>query len=231
MKTRTETELTKIINRGLFLLLFGMLVIHFTKLNNLDNRLDNLMVSISPDVRAGEYSHQAINAIPEINVYDYAGAIMERIYFWSNDGEHDYLENINTLSQKAYISTTFKQVLLNDYKELSGSRQTGTPYDPAVNQLSGVVKHLTPYCNELFNEYSVKSLERQSQWLVRVRKIHYDSAATTGNPLRTSPVEYIVRVTRTPIGESINEYGLQVDGWHKQPVRIDENQFQEECNP
>lgn len=170
---------------------------------------EHIKIDIPPDLRSG--STRGIQERHPFNVYAFGYYIFQQMNNWPVEGIEDYKKQINRLS--CYITPRFKGELERDYEqrlkrhELNRTRalqeMTERPYtDKRVYAESGDswVAFYDVNIKETFRSEIVKDIF----------------------------VRYPVRIIRWDVDPECNLWGLALDGFYKNPKRLEGNQQENE---
>jgi len=169
---------------------------------------EHIKIDIPPDLRSG--STRGIQERHPFNVYAFGYYIFQQMNNWPVEGIDDYKKRIHQLS--CYITPEFKGWLERDYErrlkkhELSRTRATQEmperPYNPK-------------------RVYT----ESQDSWVA-----FYDLNVKEnfrGEVVKDIFVRFPVRIVRWDVDPECNLWGLALDGYYKNPSRIELNQQEE----
>lgn len=193
------------INRGLLLsnLVLGIAVVALAI--GLAQSREWITVYIPPDTTEGGF--QTAGMPSAATVYGFAAQILQQIYHWPVDGEVDYVSAIE--SQTPYLTTTFRRQLQADFQRLRNRS--------GLNELRGRARALHPAPDRLYGPERVERLG-PGVWGVEIEYRLVESIEAS--PIKDAVIRYAVRVVRADVNPRGNRWGLQLDGWLRDPVRI-----------
>ncbi len=163
---------------------------------------ERLTLHIPPDL-----SHGAVlraGEVPKPNVYAFAFYIWQQINRWTNDGERDYPKNLYAF--QAYVTPRFRAELLRQLEE-RGRR----------GELVGRVRALHALPGAAYEDTFVEAAG-PGAWTVRIDALIEETVA--GLEVKRAPIRYWLRVIRYEVDPEANPWGLALDGFARDPVRI-----------
>jgi len=164
-----------------------------------------ITVYIPPDTARG--SIQTAGTPGPATVYGFSAQVLQHLNHWPVDGEQDYASAIET--QTPYLTPGFRRQLLEDYDRL-GNRS-------GLNELKGRARALHPAPERLYAPERVQRIG-PGVWGVEIEYRLVESIE--GSPIKDAVIRYAVRVVRADVNPRGNRWGLQLDGWLRDPVRI-----------
>ncbi len=162
---------------------------------------ERLTLHIPPDLSRGAVLRAG--EVPKPNVYAFAFYMWQQINRWPDDGQRDYPKNLYAF--QAYLTPRFRAELLRQMKERGRH-----------GELSGRVRAL----HALSGAYEETLVERTGPdtWTVRVDALIEETVA--GLEVKRTPIRYWLRVIRYEVDPEANPWGLALDGFARDPVRI-----------
>ncbi|MYB34477.1 MAG: TIGR03746 family integrating conjugative element protein [Gammaproteobacteria bacterium] len=164
-----------------------------------------ITVYIPPDTARG--SLQTAGTPGPATVYGFAGQVLQILNHWPVDGEADYAAAIK--SQTPYLTPGFRRQLQEDYDRLRNRS--------GLNELRGRARALHPAAGRLYGPERVERLGG-GVWGVEIEFRLVESIEAS--PIKDLVIRYAVRVVRADVNPEGNRWGLQLDGWIRDPVRI-----------
>lgn len=180
---------------GVLCVVNGLLVLGWQHAPN------RLTVYIPPDITQGATVKP--NVIPATDVYAFAFQIFTAINTWSLDGEKDYPEAIH--DYRYYLTTHFYDALQQDYNQRTSDGSLAR-----TRMMSG-------YSGMGYQDASVKVLGKNT-WEVDLT-MHV--VEQVGNSVvKDVLITYPMRVVRIDTSIALNPWGLALDGFVNDPVRV-----------
>lgn len=164
-----------------------------------------ITVYIPPDTAQGGF--QTAGAPGPSTVYGFAGQVLQHLNHWPTDGEQDCAAAIKR--QTPYLTTGFRHQLLEDCTRLRNRA--------GLNELRGRARALHPAPERLYSPERVQRLS-DGVWSVAIEYRLVESIAAS--PIKDAVIRYEVRAVRADVNPDGNKWGLQLDGWIRDPVRI-----------
>ena len=183
-----------------FLLVFGMLI-H-------QSRLQDINVHIPPELSSAVV--QKANHIPKPNVYLFTSNILQALNNWTENGEVDFIRNIE--AYKHYLTPSFKEQLLKLYNNKKDRGELS-------ERIRGV--------QELFgHEYDDSKVHLLA---VNVWHVNVDLKIREwyrGMKVKEVNLAFPIRVVRYDINRQINPWGMALDGFTEIPQRIEKQELE-----
>ena len=163
---------------------------------------EHIKIDIPPDLRTG--STRGINERHPFNVYSFGLYIFQQLNNWPLDGLEDYKKQRRNLS--CYFTPRFSAELQRDYDrrlklhELARTR--------ALQEMPG-----RPYESKRIYKESAES------WVA-----YYDvnvKETFKGEIIKDIFVRYPIRVVKWDVDPECNLWGLALDGYYKEPMRLE----------
>lgn len=164
-----------------------------------------ITVYIPPDTTGG--SIRTAGTPGPATVYGFAAQVLQLLNHWPVDGEADYAAAIG--SQAPYLTPGFRRQLQEDYARLRNRA--------GLNELRGRARALHPASDRLYSPERVERLG-SGVWGVEIEYRLVESIAAS--PIKDAVIRYAVRVVRAEVNPGGNRWGLQLDGWLRDPVRL-----------
>ncbi len=203
MRLKNENHHLRVINRGLMLVIFGLVSTVIILSYWLAKAMDARPIAIPPDLRAGAVI-RGHEVSPE-TVYTFAITLFQQLNRWRADGGEEYRQNIDSLVD--YLTPSFRETLHEDLRErqrqgeLNGRTRT-------TSLLPGVV-----YAAD---RVTIKSA---NEWVVHLDLELIETL--NGAPVKQAHIRYPVKVVRFEVDWERNPWGLALDGFAGAgPVRI-----------
>ena len=195
------------VNRGLLLanLLLGLVCLALAFA--LSASREWITVYVPPDTTRGAF--QTAGTPSPATVYGFAGLTLQHLNHWPVDGETDYGRAIG--AQAAHLSPAFFRQLQAD-RALLASRS-------GINELRGRTRALHPAPGRLYSPSRVRRIA-DGVWGVGIEFRLIETIAAS--PIKDAVIRYEVRVVRAEVNPDGNRWGLQLDGWIRDPVRVAE---------
>lgn len=172
---------------------------------------ERIKVDIPPDLRSG--STRGINERHPYNIYAFGYYIFQQLNNWPVEGVTDYEKKINDLS--CYFTPRFKGELLRDYdKRLKRHELSRTR---AMQEMHG-------------RKYSANRvfIESPDSWVafmdINVKETFRSEI------VKDIYVRYPVRVVRWDVDAECNLWGLALDGFYKNPTRLEQSMVDQEID-
>lgn len=166
--------------------------------NNLSqNRV--FRISVPPELKFG-----TIINTDEVNaneVYNFAGTMIQQLYFWQKNGYVDFKTNIN--NYRNYLTPEYREYLFAEYDVLKN-----------LGQLANRERSLVPL--DLFNVADVVAINNGWQVTIDYRLEDH----INNERFKKTNIRYLIKVVIRDINPSINPWGWQLDVPNKKPVRI-----------
>lgn len=178
-----------------------LVVINLVLMMLWNNQKDAMRIYIPPDLSQGVYVKPG--EANKSNVYSFAFQIFSAINTWNQSGEDDYRKNI--AMYRGYLSDSFYQKLMNDYKnrssngELMRIRIMGT--DPS-----------TPLDDEFIHYVG------NGTWHV---ELHVEIEETVnGTIVKHVTMCYPIIVQQINTSIQNNPWGFVISGYYNKPYRV-----------
>lgn len=163
---------------------------------------DRIKIDIPPDLRSG--STRGIDERHPFNIYAFGYYIFQQLNNWPVDGKDDYKERIRQLS--CYITPEYKAWLERDYdRRIKKHELTRTRAAQEMPE----------------RPYSPKRVYTESgdSWVS-----YYDlniKENFRGETIKDIFVRFPIRVVRWDVNPECNMWGLALDGYYKNPSRLE----------
>lgn len=170
---------------------------------------EHIKVDIPPDLRSG--STRGIKERHPFNVYAFGYYIFQQMNNWPVEGIDDYEKRIANLS--CYVTPEFKGWLDRDYDRRLKNHE--------LNRTRAVQEMPT-------RPYSPKRVYKESgdSWVsfydVNVKETF------RGEVIKDIFIRYPIRIVRWDVDPECNLWGLALDGFYKNPKRLEGSQQDEE---
>jgi integrating conjugative element protein (TIGR03746 family) len=167
--------------------------------------LKNIEVHLPPEIPVSGLNIKA-NAYPPAFIYSFAYYIWQSINNWPNNGVQDYQKTI--ASSSPFLTPRFKQFLIRDYNR----RINEGEIQDRIRTLQGVNG----------SAFSVKDVENlgHGNWLVHLHFRLSEHMNINGNQVKDVEIDYVLRVVRYQIDAKSNPWGLALDGFSQDPMRV-----------
>lgn len=198
-------ETVRSINRGLLLIVLLLAIaIGMISIALMASR-DHITVYIPPDTTRG--SIVTAGTPSPAAIYGFASLTLQNLYHWPVDGQVDYRASID--SQAPFLTPAFRRQLEDDHSRLTNRG--------GINEISGRTRALFPLPDRLFTPDRVLR-NGDGVWSVTLdfRLVETIEAA----PIKDIVIRYEVRVARADVDPAGNVWGMQLDGYLREPVRI-----------
>ncbi len=170
---------------------------------------EHIKIDIPPDLRSG--STRGIQERHPFNVYAFGYYIFQQMNNWPVEGIEDYKKQINRLS--CYITPRFKGELERDYEQRLKRHE--------LNRTSALQEMPErPYTDKRVY------VESGDSWVA-----FYDvniKETFRSEIVKDIFVRYPVRIVRWDVDPECNLWGLALDGFYKNPKRLEGNQQENE---
>ena len=198
-------ETVRAINRALLVIVLIMVAAIVMISIALMSTREHITVYIPPDTTRANIV-TAGTPLPA-GIYGFASLTLQNLYHWSTDGQVDYRASIDSLSP--YLTPAFHRQLLEDHTRLTNRG--------GINEISGRTRSLFPLPDRLFTPDRVVR-DADGVWFVTLdfRLVETIEAA----PIKDIVIRYDVRVVRADVDPTGNVWGMQLDGFLREPVRI-----------
>lgn len=170
---------------------------------------EHIKIDIPPDLRSG--STRGIQERHPFNVYAFGYYIFQQINNWPVEGVEDYKKQINRLS--CYITPRFKGELERDYEQRLKRHELNRTR--ALQEMPD-----RPYTDKRVY------VESGDSWVA-----FYDvniKETFRSEIVKDIFVRYPVRIVRWDVDPECNLWGLALDGFYKNPKRLEGNQQENE---
>lgn len=166
---------------------------------------EHIKIDIPPDLRSG--STRGIQERHPFNIYAFGYYIFQQVNNWPVEGVSDYKEQINRLS--CYITPRFKGELERDYEQRLKRHELNRTR--ALQEMPE-----RPYTDKRVY------VESGDSWIsfydVNVKETFRSEI------VKDIFVRYPVRIVRWDVDPECNLWGLALDGFYKNPKRLEGNQ-------
>ena len=198
-------ETVRAINRALLLIILFLTMALVALAVALMSSRDWITVYVPPDVTRGAFI--TASTPPPAAVYGFASLTLQNLHHWPADGEKDYLTSID--AQAPYLTPSFRRQLLEDHARLSNRS--------GINELKGRGRALFPVPERL---YSPERVVRTGDgvWSVTMDYRLLETIGTTR--VKDILIRYELRVVQAAVDPAGNVWGMQLDGFLREPVRI-----------
>lgn len=198
-------ETVRAINRALLLIIIALVAALIALSVALMSSRDWITVYVPPDVTRGSFITAGTPS--QQHVYGFATLTLQNLYHWPADGEQDYLASID--SQAPFLTPSFRRQLIEDHARLTNRA--------GINELAGRGRALFPISARL---YSPERVIRTGDGVWSVT-MDYRLLETIGaTRVKDIHIRYEVRVVQSDVDPGGNVWGLQLDGFLREPVRI-----------
>tara|TARA_B100001245_G_scaffold228189_1_gene205256 strand:+ start:351 stop:1019 length:669 start_codon:yes stop_codon:yes gene_type:complete len=170
---------------------------------------EHIKIDIPPDLRSG--STRGIQERHPFNVYAFGYYIFQQMNNWPVEGIEDYKKQINRLS--CYITPRFKGELERDYEQRLKRHELNRTR--ALQEMPE-----RPYTDKRVY------VESGDSWVA-----FYDvniKETFRSEIVKDIFVRYPVRIVRWDVDPECNLWGLALDGFYKNPKRLEGNQQENE---
>ena len=170
---------------------------------------EHIKIDIPPDLRSG--STRGIQERHPFNVYAFGYYIFQQMNNWPVEGVEDYKKQINRLS--CYITPRFKGELERDYEQRLKRHELNRTR--ALQEMPE-----RPYTDKRVY------VESGDSWVA-----FYDvniKETFRSEIVKDIFVRYPVRIVRWDVDPECNLWGLALDGFYKNPKRLEGNQQENE---
>ncbi|MBN56148.1 MAG: TIGR03746 family integrating conjugative element protein [Oceanospirillaceae bacterium] len=170
---------------------------------------EHIKIDIPPDLRSG--STRGIQERHPFNVYAFGYYIFQQMNNWPVEGIEDYKKQINRLS--CYITPRFKGELERDYEQRLKRHELNRTR--ALQEMPD-----RPYTDKRVY------VESGDSWVA-----FYDvniKETFRSEIVKDIFVRYPVRIVRWDVDPECNLWGLALDGFYKNPKRLEGNQQENE---
>ena len=170
---------------------------------------EHIKIDIPPDLRSG--STRGIQERHPFNVYAFGYYIFQQMNNWPVEGVEDYKKQINRLS--CYITPRFKGELERDYEQRLKRHELNRTR--ALQEMPD-----RPYTDKRVY------VESGDSWVA-----FYDvniKETFRSEIVKDIFVRYPVRIVRLDVDPECNLWGLALDGFYKNPKRLEGNQQENE---
>ena len=170
---------------------------------------EHIKIDIPPDLRSG--STRGIQERHPFNVYAFGYYIFQQMNNWPVEGVEDYKKQINRLS--CYITPRFKGELERDYEQRLKRHELNRTR--ALQEMPD-----RPYTDKRVY------VESGDSWVA-----FYDvniKETFRSEIVKDIFVRYPVRIVRWDVDPECNLWGLALDGFYKNPKRLEGNQQENE---
>jgi integrating conjugative element protein (TIGR03746 family) len=160
-----------------------------------------LTIYIPPNIENG--ATLKVGSIPDPLIYSFAYEIWQEINYWQKEDGDAYSKNI--ANYHSYLTPRFKADLVAEAKDLAATGQL---------QRSRSLQGLSGAAYESINVVNLSS----STWEVdlRMRLTEFKN----GQAVKDVEILYPLRVTRINVSPQNNPYGLALDGFIREPERL-----------
>lgn len=198
-------ETVRAVNRALLLIIIALVTAVIALAAALMSSRDWITVYVPPDVTRGAFITASTPS--PATVYGFAAITLQNLHHWPADGERDYLASID--AQAPYLTPGFRRQLLEDHARLTNRG--------GINELKGRGRALFPVPERLYSpDRVVRSAE--GVWSVTM---DYRLLETIGaTRVKDILIRYELRVVQSDVDPAGNVWGLQLDGFLREPVRI-----------
>ncbi len=170
----------------------------------------DITVHVPPDLTQG--TTLRVGEIPKPNVYTFAFYMWQQINRWPENGEKDYPNNLYYF--QAYLTPRFRSELLRQLEQ-RGKRGELVGRARALHAVPGVAY-----------EDSRVDITADGVWVVWIDTIIEETVA--GLEVKSTPIRYPLRVIRYEVDPEANPWGLALDGFAQDPVRIPDSELPQE---
>jgi integrating conjugative element protein (TIGR03746 family) len=183
-----------------FTFFLGVLLLIGTQVHQ--SRIQEIDVHIPPEL--GNSVVQKAGHIPKPNVYLFTSNILQALNNWTENGEQDFLQNIEAYQH--YLTPSFKEQLVKLYEK---KRNKG--------ELSERIRGVQEIFGHEYDDSRVQSLA-SNVWRVNVDlKIR---EWLQGMKVKEVDLAFPLRVVRYDINRQLNPWGMALDGFIELPRKI-----------
>ncbi|MXY64074.1 MAG: TIGR03746 family integrating conjugative element protein [Gammaproteobacteria bacterium] len=198
-------ETVRAINRALLIIILCLAAALIALSVALMSSRDWITVYVPPDITRGSFITAGTPS--PATVYGFAAITLQGLYHWPADGEKDYLASID--SQAPYLTPAFRRQLMEDHARLSNRA--------GINELKGRGRALFPIPDRLYSPDRITWVG-DGVWSVTLEFRLLETIEST--QVKDISIRYELRVVQSDVDPSGNVWGLQLDGFLREPVRI-----------
>ena len=163
----------------------------------------NIRVDVRPGLAAPVTAREG--EMPSENVYNFALVVFQQLNRWRVDGAKDYPEQIKRVS--AFLTDRYRGQLEIDSKQRH-----------AQGELAYRTRSLAPPPELTFQTDRVTKVN-DNLWVVYLDLEMQETIR--GNVIKDTIIRYPIRVVAYSVDTQFNPYGLLLDGYQDEPVRLD----------
>ncbi len=198
-------ETVRAINRALLIIILCLAAALIALSIALMSSRDWITVYVPPDITRGSFITAGTPS--PATVYSFAAITLQGLYHWPADGEKDYLASVD--SQSPYLTPTFRRQLLEDHALLSNRA--------GINELKGRGRALFPIPGRLYSPERITRIG-DGVWSATLEFRLLETIGST--QVKDINIRYELRVVQSDVDPAGNVWGLQLDGFLHEPVRI-----------
>ncbi len=195
MALKNENTNLLVINRGLMIIVFGLLALLSMMTYWLAKSMEARPIALPPDLRSGAII-QGNEVYPE-SVYTFAFAIFQQLNRWRENGTQDYAANIRTL--RDYLTPRFRVWLEEDRNR----RLT-------QGELTDRTRGIFIPSDVVFDQKRVRIVDN-NVWIVDLEVELIETLED--EPVKKARILYPLRVVRFEVDWERNPWGLALDGF------------------
>lgn len=199
-------ETVRAINRALLVIILVMSAAIVALALALMSSRDWITVYVPPDTTRGAFITAGTPS--SAAVYGFASLTLQNLHHWPTDGQRDYRAAID--GQAAFLTPAFRRQLLEDHTRLTNRG--------GINELRGRSRALFTLPDRLYSpDRVVRTGDGTWSVTLEFRLVETIEAAA----IKDIPIRYEVRVVQADVDPSGNVWGMQLDGFLREPVRLD----------
>ena len=197
-----------IINRGLMVLIFGLLLSLTAAMYFVWKSREAITVYLPPDLHQGAVIQA--NQPQKTTVYAFASLIYQYVNTWT-DGDKDYPQKISDI--RYYVSHQFHEALMDDLNRLR--------YRNGINELKQRRRNLGLQMDPDYR-FSADSVERLSHNVWRVTLVYRLIEKVDGIDVKNALIRVPLKVVQSSADPESNQWGLVVAGYAGDIQRLEE---------
>lgn len=198
-------ETVRAINRALLITIVLLVSAIIALSVALMSSRESITVYVPPDTTRGTFITAGTPSPAAI--FGFASITIQNLHHWPSDGQRDYRAAID--GQAFFLSPTFRRQLLEDYTRLTNRG--------GINELRGRSRALFPLPDRL---YSPDRVVRTGDGTWSVTLDFRLVETIEGAAIKDIAIRYALRVVQAEVDPRGNVWGLMLDGFLQEPVRI-----------
>lgn len=202
-----SVEQYRYFSRLLFFIILGLLAVVLIMGVLVKQARSNVSVNVRPGLSAPVIVREG--EMPPENVYNFALTVFQQLNRWRQDGVKDYPEQIKRVS--AFLTDRYRGQLELEVKQRQAAGELS--YRTRSVALPPELTYKPDRVHKVNGSLWVVYLDIELQETIR------------GSVIKDTIIRYPIRVIAYDVDSQFNPFGLLLDGFQEDPVRLDEEEL------